>query len=305
MPKCSSLRSNRPVLHLEKGKEESFQEAFVDPGCGHVHLCKKCGEHQSKLRSGRIISMIKSLTNRFPKMDVAHYTFTLPKDHKWQTNECARSYKDFFEAVREALDYSLSRCGFILALHNWSSKNPENRHIHIHAIILCITKEGKLLSGFVDEKALKEIYKFKIGLKTNDAIVVNQEYFKAFEFGRIAHIVRYALRSPIIDYCKDGEKPLSGRYIDRVNNLIGIQNTRYCGWLSNSTKAKTLQAFGIVKAEDGEEEKWRLIEKTEVDSIDENGNIVLKNGICILKEDLKDKSFLIKKPFYKVIKPPG
>ncbi len=117
--------------------------------------------------------------------------------------------------------------------------------------------------------------------------------------------MRYVLRSPIEDYCKEGEKPLSAKYIDRVKHLVGIQNTRYCGWLSNSTKTKTLESFGIVKAEDSEEENWRLVEKTEVDRIDENGNIVLKNGICILKEDLKDKSFLIKKPFYKVIKPPG
>jgi len=305
-PRCVSFRSNRPVLHLEKGKGESFQEAFVDPGCGRVHLCKKCGEHQSKLRSGIIISILKALSTLFLDMMVAHYTFTLPKNHKWQTNECARSYKDFFKAVRETLEHCFPGCGCILVLHNWSSKNPENKHIHIHVIIIGLTKKGGLVSGFVDEKALKEVYKSKIGLNANDVINVHQEYFKAStDFGRIAHVVRYALRSPIEDYCKEGEKPLSAKYIDRVKHLVGIQNTRYCGWLSNSTKAKTLESFGIVKAEDSEEEKWRLVERTEVDRIDENGNIVLKNGICILKEDLKDKSFLIKKPFYKVIKPPG
>ena len=280
LPICDTWRSIAQILHLKGKNEKEGQEKYADVGCGQPLLCFVCGKVYTMQKSRKYISLVEALYIRFPALQVVHQVFTLPRSHKWHMDETKATFKAFFQAVRRVILTLYPDCGLIMILHNWSSKNPEEKNIHIHTIILPIDKSGNIYSGYTDLEYLKDIYRAEIGLGKDEPVNIYSKYFKREEIGKIKHLLAYDLRSPIEDFVKVyPDNTLTKAFLDRVEHLkCGMQRIRFAGWFSNRTKRKQLLKWGIVQ--DGKDELWELIERTQLAYVRDD-QAYLKNGQII------------------------
>ncbi len=250
-PKCDSFRTKRSVLAVAKVNErdEVEQMKYLNLGCGYEYLCYNCGNAKSIARARSTISMVNELYNFNPELSTIRIVFTLPRYHKWHREESQLNYNKFYRAVCKTIkEYFGDDIAAILTLHNWSSKDPRKKHIHIHAYIIPMDTSGRLLPGWVRIDELKRIYKSNLNIDPKNPIVIHSEYYPKAKLRALYGRFLYDFRSPINDYVEayPGE-PLEKNYLDRVGKLYRMHHIRYFGWLSGRKKKAQLAKFGITE----------------------------------------------------------
>jgi hypothetical protein len=331
-PTCSELRTRRTLRNLTNTK--TGENHWVDFGCGKIYFCESCGETHAQLISKRFSNLILSIGAIRPKLQILSMIFTLPDDARiFKTYKTERdNYPLVFSAVQSAIETHLPKAGYVLALHNWSSADPRKKHIHIHALYICLTqtgseiKEKKVIpiydsfSGFLSTEKIDAI---KNGTKYTDSNgneqrehngfrhfagskkepVIEFEYFKLNDTekrrAKLFNKIRYDLRSPIGDLIKAGFKKMPADYVRRMRNYEHCQHIKYYGFLGNNTKTKFLKnVLGIEKIK---EKNWILNATAKVSAYDTtNETTILETGEIINNAEIKTLSDIALDVKYKI-----
>lgn len=300
--------------------------------CGNVNLCEKCMKFSFDKRKTKWESIVYTLLTKFPKLQFSHMCFTVPHDHEFHKKESKKNYNKLFKAVQTVIEYFFPDSPFILALHNWSTKNPIYPHIHIHAFIIHLDKKGNYLKSSLSKRGLasmKGMYSMLIGY-FEKPINLKRYYLSARKSKKkyddphyeIFKTIGYIIRSPLYDYCeyfrkkfpREKEITLSRKYLKRIVRLKNFQRIRFYGWLSCSILTKTLESFGIAKFEN--KKNLRFIREVEVEGqyvrtrLDRDTGEVIEDVYAIFSDNTcveidKIENFeVFSKIFYYFEKPP-
>ncbi len=293
---CSSNRLSASLLQMQREKDGRVETKYIDPGCGKVYTCVNCGKFYQRRRAGRICSITDCLLKSFPKLEIIMIEWTIPHDHEWAINECGSNYNKLFHAVRDSLETIYPGYGSIMILHNWSSKDPAKKHIHIHSITYCIDRKAKNGRAFRDIETVKDIWSAQI--ETDASPYIHMEYYKKERSKDIFYRILYRYRSPIVDYVKKHGIHLNIDYLMRVSYLYRQHRVRYCGWMGNHTIRQTLYWFGIVPIDKEEGGQWSYVGRVPCYGDWYKGQIMTKKGIALEKSDTISRNFMAKSQQY-------
>jgi len=242
-PECDSLRDVTTILVFQDTHSKDSKFVYIDPGCGKIYLCHDCAEKYNLKKYFKSLFLVKTLLSINPNIEFAHIVLTIPHEHPWCVEEGSRTYNKMFKAAEKTIEAIFPQCASFIALHNWSSKNPTEQHLHLHCFVFCTDTTLKARTGFVDIEFLREIW--SVHIDWDEPIVVYTEYFKLRHLSKIKHVLKYNLRSPIQDWCSDHQQPLTADYLHRIKFLHRVHRIRWCGWLSNGKRKENLTNLGI------------------------------------------------------------
>ena len=257
-PVCNNFRKNTVLLLFTRLKGDNYEHKFIDGGCGHIYTCLRCGESYTSKKYSSIRSFATAFFQSIPTASIGHFIFTLPSSHPFFKNETRANYNRFFLAVKKTIDKLYPDIGYMMVLHNWSSRDPDEKNIHIHTILFGVNSNGEKVPIFTDLDSAREIYKSNLDIDTTPDIYL--EYFKKDNIKKVYHVLRYVVRSPILDYCGDAgaSVPLSIAYLARVNHFYRFHRIRHYGWMSPRRIGKTMKFLHIVKIDEKVSSEWKF-----------------------------------------------
>jgi len=256
-PFCGSFRTSiRSARFTRRNDDGTHSQKFIDLGCGKKYLCLNCAKLEQEKKFQHYYSIFKSLLSKFPKLQFVHAVFTLPHDHPLHVEESQSSYRRLQFCVTQTVLKFWPGSGSILVLHNWSSKNPENAHIHIHALIVCVSDKGILLNPWVDIADIKKFYAKILNYSADP--VIDLQYYKVNDIPVLKHRILYCCRYPIVDFAEQERDGLTAPYLKRIEHLFGFHRFTHIGWFSNRILKKTLESFGFRKVTRDSIEGWKF-----------------------------------------------
>lgn len=313
LTKCSSFRTKATFL---KFRNKEGKEKYVDCGCGEVLTCLKCGVHYKERlagsRRGGLIGIVNSLIEYNKKITFAHWVFTLTKIK----NESVQTYNELFSAASKTVKAFFGNIGVVLVLHNWSTQNPEQPHIHIHCFLIGINKEKELVNLFVNESEVKRVYlsflrqssiEYDFRKQTVKKTVVDLAYYKSSQMPEIINKINYIYRSPVEDFVKvfGQDKSLTIPFLERTGLLKEVkQRIRNIGCLGNNSKSAFLNSLNIVedvKDSEIEQEGFVFVGKEQAKEFDDY--YLLADGKRISKSEVGNVNSILKYKSYKCVKP--
>jgi len=253
-PICDDLRTKTTLLNQYRTKDTETEWRYLDIGCQRPNLCLSCGEHYTRIRTKKLISIMDAVRFISKQCHIMHAVFTIPHNHEIFLAPEQLTYTKMFHVVSETIQSLWHDSAAILGLHNWSSSDPEVKHLHIHALIICMNSKREIFHAFRDTALVRSTFQ-KI-LQCTEMPVVHLSYHSISATKEIYHLCRYLVRSPIIDYCRDMMEPLTARYIARVALLHRVHRLRYIGWLSNRNRHSITCPICLIEIPQDDSEKW-------------------------------------------------
>ena len=269
---------------------------YVDAGCGKIYLCQHCAETYQEKKSRKLISLIIALEKRFPGLEIAHTVLTIPPGHRWCQNEGGHAYSELMRTARDTIDIAYPGCGHVLILHTWSSRNPTEQNLHVHCLTILVNSKGQKVRGYSNVDYLREVWQMNINWHSK--IDIHCEYRGFRQLYKIKHWIRYGLRSPIQDWCKRYEQPLTESYLLRVEPLFRVHRFRYTGWLSPRRRTKFLSSQGIVELNSSDASDWQFMQSFCSHSVWRDDTINMKIGFDIHRSELSDAISVCPKSYY-------
>lgn len=302
IPKCDSFRINYQILMFKVRGSEEEEIRYVVLGCGNSLICERCGKISSAKKYFRVRSLLVSLSNRFPDSQMASIIFTIPHDHYIHKNLSRKNLIKVFDKVRKIIKTIFPDCPFLSVLHTWSSSDPNNRHVHIHCLIFGIRANARLWHLFYPQDTIKKMW--QQALKYPFDINLHMQYWKLKNMRKTIHCLRYTLRSPIIDFLKQGNIKLTRKFLDNVNPLLRLHRMRWYGWMCNRNLKKTLETFGIKLVVQHPEITYEFL-GFKIGYFDKiSHRFVLQSGRIIKHHEILEAETFIKKWFFRVRAPP-
>lgn len=255
---CESHQDLIPFLWLRDTSKNTPVDKYVKLGCGNIYTCYNCGSRYTVKKYHHIRSLIDAIWKKYPDVQIGHLVFTLPTSHSFFQNETHYNYNKFLHAVNHCITNVYSDVGFMLALHNWSSSDPEEKNIHIHAIVIGINSFGFKVPIYTDLEHFRSVYSRSLNYEGTVDLYV--EYFTSRNRNQLYHCLKYAVRSPILDYIPTPAEsiPLSTNYLERISHYYRFHRLRYYGWLSPRNQQKTLQFLNIKLSTDEYVSTWQV-----------------------------------------------
>jgi len=300
-PHCRWLANSRTLFLLRHKDDTDFTRIkYLDVGCGLRRLCLDCGKRYTQAKSSDAQNLFSAIINRYPETKVVHLVLTIPHNHPYHMKAGSASFSQLLRSANRFVKLHYPGAASLNVLHNWSSSNPEALHIHVHCLIVCLDKYGQPVDHYVNAEHLRESWRQLIFHPVLP--VVHVEYFGLSDLAAIMHKLNYNLRSPIVDYCKNGDKPLSVAYCKTVALLDGVHTIRWTGWLANCCRHRNLSNLGIDVIVHNPLPEWRLFSILQADWDYHSGKILLSNGDEISPDDvfsidqiLRSKSYVIRR----------
>jgi hypothetical protein len=258
----------------------------INLGCGKQKLCLKCGTAYSKKKAISALSLSNALFEAFPSLHIASWVLTIPHGHEIAENESLSNYSKLFVKARKLIQTFFPKCASLLVLHNWSSKYPDERHIHIHAIIFSITEEKQLLHAFHSAEAVRSVWKNL--LQTPEEPVVWLQFYRRDDWKKVVHMIRYVLRSPINDYTNRYGMILTDKYLMRMSKLHHVQRARWTGWMANRRRKIFLGAWNLNEIDLKDISDWECIQYTQAELLPDGRSIILQDGTMLLMSQIAD-----------------
>ena len=283
-PTCNEIRQKHFLLSQIRQVDGKNEYRYLDLGCGKPYLCVDCGEFYTRKKTRKMMELMNGIKRKYPNTHIMHAVFTIPHEHELAKGEEREKYPSIFHAVQKTIENIWPKSAAILALHNWSSAEPEKKHLHIHCLIICLTDEGECFHAFRDSYRVRQVFRDEI--QSKEIPVVHMSYHSIKSSGEIYHLCRYLVRSPILDFCRDHFDTLTTAYIERVSLLFGVHRFRYIGWLSNSRRAKSLQSLQIEIIPFPKDEPWVTVGVIQISHRADNGDYITVNGYAIKSSEV-------------------
>jgi len=298
-PRCESLTHHRRLLLFQKHTPEGPEKIYVLLGCNNRRICLNCGQLYSKTLYEPTRNLLLTLWRIFPQMEVAHIVLTVPHDHEFFLNPSKLNFNKLFRLANSFIKMCFPDTAALLVLHNWSSRNPEMPHLHIHCFIFGVTSEATLTHFWIDSDIIRE--RWQEFLCYWRLPVVHIEYYYKHDAKKALHALRYIYRSPIEDYCKDGERPLSREFLKLTYELVGIHRFRYIGWLAPCHRKKVLEKLGIVEVTLKRHENWEYIGSWTVMLLPNTEYLIFPSGYSIRIDEVRTQEILRIKKVYRLL----
>jgi len=300
--KCDSFRTTHSILRFSKTIQGRTEIKYVDPGCGQFYYCLHCGKHIKKKRAAKTRNLYDALREAFPNIPVVHLVFTLPHDHEMSLREDRVVYRQLNALASKLIKKHWPDSAALQILHTWSSENPENQHLHIHALIFCLTKKGDYITPYRDADKIRETWQ-KL-LQYHSEVSIHLQYYYPRHFRRVYHVIKYLYRSPIEDFCGDFPRNLTAPYVIRVSMLYHVHRVRWTGWLGNRGHIHNLAKLGITIVDAPPVDGWTF-DKSIYGFWDfKTGNFICNNGDIIYSEEITDIDTTLSSPLFLLARPP-
>jgi len=302
-PNCASFQYNKRFIKLEVEKDEFLEYKYIPLGCGNSLICEECGKISLYKKLSRTFSLTTALSIRFPESEIASIVFTVPHNHKIHNFPSRKYFDILFSHVHKILNTIFPDCPHLLVLHTWSSKDPNDKHIHIHSLIFGIRESGKLQHLFYPAHQINKLWQDALDYPYQTNIHI--KYWHLKNRPKTSHALKYTLRSPIGDFVKKINSVLTIDYICNINLLVGFQRIRWFGWMCNTKMKKTLAQFGIIQKVTVPQIKYRFISIVNVAFTKNSDGYVTEDYEYIFDKDILSPYAIIKLYFYEVHAPPN
>lgn len=301
-PNCATFQSHKSFIKFEIEEEGILNYKYVPLGCGHSLVCSECGKISLYRKLSRTISLTTALGVRFPKAEIASIVFTVPHNHSIHKNPSHIHFKLLFKYVKTVISKIFPGCPLLSVLHTWSSKNPNEKHIHIHCLIFGIKANGSLQHLFYPANQINSLWQNQLEYPFDTNIHI--KYWLISTKPKTSHALRYTLRSPIVDFVKKIDSTLTSEYLSNIDPLINFQRIRWYGWMSNVHLKNTLNSFGIFLVPRVHSTSYKFISVVHVYLSEKRGGFITTDYQYIAPENIVNATVTIKKFFYEVRDPP-
>lgn len=299
---CSSFQRNNTLIRYKIEEEGITRYKYSILGCGVSLLCVRCGKLSLYRKLSRTYSLFTSLGVRFPNAKIASIVFTVPHEHPIHKNPSHKNFNNLFNIVHEIISYIFPKCPHLSVLHTWSSSDPNNKHIHIHCLIIGIKDNASLQHLYYPADQINSIWQKKLNYPYSTNIHI--EYWLLKYKPKTSHALKYTLRSPILDFNKHNNSKLTYEYIQNMNPLINYQRMRWYGWLSNVKLKKTLASFNIFLSNAKHDNKYNFVCIVRAIYSKSHLGFFTEDHVFVPKSDVVSSIINLKKFFYEVRDPP-
>jgi len=242
------------------------------------------------------MAIMAAIKFKSPQCHIIHAVFTIPHDHALSLAPERQSYNSIFHLIEKTISLTWPDSAAILNLHNWSSSNPEDKHLHIHCLIVCMHSDATIFHGFTDTYKIRRTFQTLLDYPTLP--VVHLSYHSISADKEIYHLCRYLVRSPILDYCRDMLEPLTLKYISRVSLLERVHRLRYIGWLGNRIRHNISCPICLIELPDDDDERWETIGTVTVTYDSATNSYITDYGTRIYPEEITSFDDSTKIPRY-------
>jgi len=301
-PHCTSFQSSQRFVKFEVEEEGKTEYKYIKLGCGNPLVCCECGKTALHKKLSRTYSLAIALGKRFPTAEMASIVFTVPHAHNIHKFPSLTHFQFLFKTVHTIISKIFPGCPHLSVLHTWSSKDPNNKHIHIHCLIFGIREDKTLPHLFFPSLQINSLWQKMLNypLSTN----IHMKYWLLSHKPKTSHALKYTLRSPILDFDKHMNFKLTREYIENIDLLAGFQRMRWYGWMSNVHLKNTLFLFGIFLTSKAHDKKFRFVSIVYVSITSEDGWYITDDYERFQQKDVLNASMLIKRFFYEIRDPP-
>jgi hypothetical protein len=261
-----------------------------------------CGKRYQNRKYTSLKSLIDAMFSRFPKLEVAMWTLTIPHDAIGQHIDNHDGYNALLKTSARFIESIFPGCASIHVLHNWSSSDPLQCHLHVHIIVFCINSKKQHFSAFRPVEPLT--VQWQKSINSLQIPVINLQYATSRNIAELYHYTKYICRSPITDYHKAYSAQLSEAYLLRVSKLHGVHRFRNCGWLANWCKNDTLLHFNIVQSSTPQDDTWKLYKRYRGTYIVEYDRYIFDNDFSLASKDIDYSDSTASIPKYRHIHSP-
>lgn len=263
---------------------------YTPKSCQLRHDCPKCGDTESRLRGQVAMETFREIAGKVGGLSLVHMVFTLPRD-LWGSVDYDTVIKFFKVVRRTLEKYFLEqgRVAPLMTFHPGSPKTA-NKNPHIDLVFLnlayhktadkeivqshfdgsapdvILSQAGfRRVSPYIDVDRLQQAYQDELDRAYGTDVPVNPPHCQYIPWNenrkatadKLWHVVSYGVRYFVRDAYQatmDGVE-WTERDLKTLDYLLHppshFKRSRWCGWLSDSTRSERLALLGIV---------WRSVE---------------------------------------------